>query len=165
MNPADVRFLYEYVIESRGKFLSKCRELGWDEFTKNREASWNSMQGIFVHMLEMEDSWLHYDIPGKPWPYGDRDPAFYKSFEEMEAFHRQLADKTRALLKDLTRDALAKEVVFEYRKGMAKSTIESILVHAFIDEVAHLGELICLMWQLNVKPPYLSYIDQHIKSM
>ncbi len=79
MDVLDLASLYEYLIESRERFFAKFRELGWDEVTRNREATWGSMHGIFIHMLEVEDSWLHYDIRGKAWPYGNRPSALPRS--------------------------------------------------------------------------------------
>ena len=159
LNPADLRGLYEYVTQSRRKFLAKSLELGWDEFTKNREASWNSMLGVFVHILEVEDSWLHYDVAGIPWPYGDRDPTAFKTFKEVEAYDRELAEKTRRLIENLTPETLATHVVFEWRDGKVKSSVENILIHTLIDELAHIGELVCLMWQIDTKPPWTNWME------
>lgn len=56
--------MYEFLVESRERFLDKFRGLGWDEVAVDRGATWNSMLGIFVHLLDVEESWLHY--PKKP---------------------------------------------------------------------------------------------------
>ena len=66
MDPSDFVQISEFLIESRERFLDKFRKLGWDEVAKDRGATWNSMLGIFVHLLDVEESWLHY--PEKPWP-------------------------------------------------------------------------------------------------
>jgi uncharacterized damage-inducible protein DinB len=162
MNGLDISRLYDYVILSRRKFLSQFRALGWEEFVRNREASWNSLQGIFIHLLEVEDSWLHYDIAGKPWPFGDREPSVFKNFDEVENYERDLTQKTRRLLGSLSDEELSKEISFS--EGKEKGTVEDILIHAFIDEVAHLGEFVCLMWQMDVKPSYIDWIDLHSKT-
>jgi uncharacterized damage-inducible protein DinB len=162
MKPADLRSIYEYLIESRRGFLAKFRELGWDEYTRNREASWQSLHGILVHILEVEDSWIHYDIPGKPWPYGDREPSAFRTFDEVEVYHLELTQKTRTLLNDLTPETLAQEAIFEWHGTKVKSAVENILIHTFIDELAHIGELICHMWQMNTKPPHVNWIEQHL---
>ena len=154
--------LCEYLIESRERFFAKFRELGWDEVTRNREATWGSMRGIFVHMLEVEDSWLHYDISGKAWPYGDRDPSAFTSFDAVDAYLADVTGRTRTFLAELTEDRLVEDVVFDWSPGKARSSVREVLVHAFIDEVAHLGELICLMWQMDVTPPHVNWIAGHI---
>jgi uncharacterized damage-inducible protein DinB len=164
MDPEDLRSLFEYAMESRGRFLAKSRELGWEEFVKNREASWYSPLGVFIHILEVEDSWLHYDILGKPWPYGNRDPSTFNSFDKVEAYDVEIREKTRKLMEGLTPQLLASEVVFQLKEGKVKSSIENILIHTFIDELAHLGELICLMWQSNIKPPWTNWIEWHYQS-
>jgi len=163
MDVLDLVSLYEYIIESRERFLEAFRELGWAEVTKDRGATWNSMRGIFVHMLEVEDSWIHYDVAGRSWPYGARDPSAFKTFEEIAAYHTDLAGRTRAYLDGLTDESLAGEVLFDWAPGKARSSIEDVLVHAFIDELAHLGELICLMWQMDVKPPHVNWISEHME--
>ena len=157
MNGPDISRLYEYVILSRGKFLAQFRALGWEEFVRNREGSWNSFQGIFIHLLEVEDSWLHYDIAGKPWPFGDREPSFFKSFDEIENYEGDLTERTRKLLGHLSPGELRRKIAFG--NGKEKGTVEDILIHAFIDEVAHLGEFVCLMWQMETKPPFVDWID------
>lgn len=162
MNVTDMRGLYGYVAESRQRFLAKFRDLGWEEVVRDRGATSESMHGIFVHMLEMEDSYIHYDIPGRPWPYGDRDPSAFKTFDDVEGYDRDLAGRTRRYLKSLTTAALAGEVVLEGDRGKLKSTVEHVLLHTFIDEVAHLGELVCLMWQLDAEPPFAGWLRGHV---
>jgi uncharacterized damage-inducible protein DinB len=162
MDSLDISRLYEYVILSRRKFLTHFRTLGWEEFVKNHEASWNSLQGIFVHILEVEDSWLHYDIANVPWPFGDRDPSVFKNFDEVENYERELTQKTRRLLVELVPVELNREIVFS--DGRKRGRVEDILVHVFIDELTHLGEFVCLMWQMDVKPPYINWIDLHSKA-
>ena len=159
MNGLDISLLYEYVILSRQKFLSQFRTLGWEEFVRNREASWNSLQGIFIHMLEVEDYLLHYDIAGKPWPFGDRDPSVFKNIVEVENYEREVTQKTRKLLEDLNPEELSREI--SYSEGKEKSTVKNLLIQAFIDEVVHLGEFVCLMWQMDKKPPYINWIELH----
>ena len=117
------------------------------------------MLGVYVHILEVEDSWLHHDAMGIPWPFGDRDPSVFASFDEVEVYDRELAQKTRMLMQNLTSEALTRLVSFEWRSRRVKSSIENILMHVFVDELAHLGELVCLMWQLDVKPPWTDWIE------
>jgi uncharacterized damage-inducible protein DinB len=119
------------------------------------------MRGVFIHILEVEDSWLHYDARGIPWPFGDRDPSAFASFDQVETYQRELAAKTRRLLENLTPEVLGMQVIFEWRDGKVKGSIENIFVHVFVDELAHLGELVCLMWQSDVKPPWTNWLEEY----
>lgn len=161
MNVEDLALLYEYVIESRRRFLASFREVGWEEFAENREASWNSALGLFIHLVDVEDYWLHYILQGKRAP---RQPkaASFKSFGDVESFETKVTAKTKALLKNLKNSDLKREVTF-WPQHRRKSLSVNVFLHVLVDEVAHLGELICLMWQKDVKPPYQSWLKTHSK--
>jgi uncharacterized damage-inducible protein DinB len=159
MNVEDFIALYEYVIESRQRFLASYKERGWEEFAENREASWNSALGVFIHLVDVEDYWLHYILQDRRAP---RQPkaASFESFDDVEAFETKVTNKTRALLKNMKVSDLNREVTF-WPQHRRKSPTANVLLHVFIDEVAHLGELICLMWQKDAKPPYQSWLRTH----
>jgi len=36
--------------------------------------------------------------------------------------------------------------------------MEHVLVHTFLDEMAHVGELVCLRWQIDVEPQFRSIV-------
>jgi len=156
VEPSDISQLFEYVADSRRRFLTAFRQLGWREVTRNREATHNSMHGIFIHMLEVEESYLHYDLPGIPWPHGERDPVVFDTFEKMEAYDQAVATKAREFFAGLTADGLGREVLIP--DWGETTSIEHVLLHTFLDEMAHVGELVCLMWQIDVEPPFRSIV-------
>ncbi len=156
MDVTDLEQLFTYVADLRRRFLAKFRDLGWEEVSKNREATYNSMHDIFIHLLEVEDSYLHSDIPGKPWRWGDRDPAFFKTFEDMEKYDREVADRAQAFFQELPPEDVGKDI--EIEGWSRKATIEQVLLHTFLDEIAHIGELIALMWQMDEEPPWTSIV-------
>ena len=174
MDPSDFVQMYEFLVESRERFLDKFRGLGWDEVAVDRGATWNSMLGIFVHLLDVEESWLHY--PKKPWPEPspdlekhvtrredgtwDVDPLSFRTLEAVETYHRNVAERTRNLLRDMTRKSLEQKFALEGSRKR-KSSMKHILFHSFVDELAHLGELDCLLWQIDVDPDWLSWLDLH----
>jgi len=157
MEASDLSQLFGYIADSRRRFLNDFRRLGWEEVTRNREATHNSMHGIFIHMLEVEDSYLHYDLPGIPWPHGDRDPAIFDTFDRMEAYDRTVATRATEFFAGLTSEGLGREV-FLADWGKATS-VEHVLLHTFLDEMAHVGELVCLLWQIDVEPPFRSIVS------
>jgi uncharacterized damage-inducible protein DinB len=154
MDVTDLRQLFTYVADLRRRFLAKFRDLGWEEVMKNREATYNSMHDIFIHLLEVEDSYLHYDIPGKPWE--DIDPAVFKTFEDMERYDQEVAERAEAFFRDLPPEDVGKEI--EIQGWSRKATIEQVLLHTFLDEIAHIGELVALMWQMDEEPPWTSIV-------
>ncbi|MFQ5837494.1 MAG: DinB family protein [Thermoplasmata archaeon] len=156
MNVSDFSQLFAYMAASRRQFLTKFRELGWDEVTENREATHHSMRNILIHMLDVEDSYLQEVVLGNDMT--ELDPESFKSFDETEVYNSEVTERTREFFATLSPEDLERKVSVPWWKGKAKFRVEPILLHAFLDEMAHLGELICLMWQIGVEPPFRSMV-------
>jgi uncharacterized damage-inducible protein DinB len=155
--------LFDYLIETRTRFLETFRQIGWEEFSRDRGATWGSMLGIFLHMLDDEEGWLQFAARGRSIIDGpDRKAGSYSTFEQVSEDQARVAAQTRAFLRQLTEEDFSKVVEFEWPGEVAHRPLEKIAMHAFIDELAHVGELICLLWQIDVKPPYIDWIDYHL---
>jgi len=59
-------------------------------------------------------------------------------------------------------DAMDFAAMYDWSHGRAKTRMRRILFHVFVDEPAHLGELIALMWQLHAEPPWAGRLEPHI---
>lgn len=156
MDVSDLSQLFAYVADLRRRFLVTFRDVEWEEMVKNREATYNSLHDIFLHMLEVEDSYLHYDIPALPWPHGERDPVVFDSVEKMEAYDDEVTQKAEAFFARLRDEDLGRDIFVE--DWEESFSMEHVLLHTFLDEMAHLGELIALLWQMDVEPPFRSIV-------
>jgi uncharacterized damage-inducible protein DinB len=160
MQASEARQLFDYVIDTRIRFLATFREIGWEEFSKNREASWHSMLGIFLHILDVEESWLQFALQGLPPADSlSPNPAEYNNFDILTELNSKVSARTISVLEHLKDEDLSKEVAFRESSGITKRKASKILMHAFVDEVAHVGELICLLWQQDIKTPYIDWLD------
>ncbi len=159
----EARQLFDYLIDTRERFLATFRELGWEEFSKDRGASWHSMLGIFLHILEDEKSWLQYALQGSsPLDCPSLVLIGYTNFDQVTVVNSEISSGTIAVLERLQDGDLTKEVSFREKSGITKREAERILMHSFVDELAHIGELVCLLWQLNVKPPFMDWLDYQL---
>jgi uncharacterized damage-inducible protein DinB len=156
----EVGELFEYLIDTRAKLLTKFRRLGWEKFVENREASWGSMLGIFLHILDVEDCWLHYAFHGLA--IDQLKPPEPATFQQVADYNSMISAKTKALFANLSDADLWKDVQFKESKGFTRRVGLKIVMHAFIDELAHIGELMCLLWQLDSEPPYIDWLDYHL---
>ena len=160
MNVAEVREHFDYLIETRRRFLEVFRGIGWEAFTKDRSATWGSMLGIFIHILDVEEGWLQCAARrGSVLDSPDRKAANYHNFDQLAADNSRVGELTREYLGTLKDADLVREVSFKERAGITRRKLEKILMHAAVDELAHVGEWICLLWQLDVKPPYIDWLD------
>ena len=96
LNVAEVRERFDYLMETRTRFLEVFRGLGWEAFTKDRGATWGSMLGIFIHILDVEEGWLQYAARrGSTLDAPDRKVANYHDFDQLAADNSKVGELTR----------------------------------------------------------------------
>jgi len=160
MQARELREMFDYLIDTRARVLDHGRALGWEEFSRDRGASWGSMLGIFLHLLDDEEGWLQIATQGgSVVDTPDRKPSAYVSLDQVAEDNARVGALTHARLAPLSDADLERTVEFWWPEETVHRSFEKIALHAFVDELAHVGELICLSWQLDVKPPYLDWID------
>jgi uncharacterized damage-inducible protein DinB len=150
-----VRELLEYSADVRRKYLETLGQVSWEEFTKNREASFHSMRNIFVHTLGAIDHWLDF-LQAKNLPKKKYDE--YKSFEEVRAYMESVEKRLNDYLDSLPEEGLnTKYPVKDDGGKVMKISAEDVLIHVFEEEVHHRGELIALLWQMGIEPPAMGW--------
>jgi uncharacterized damage-inducible protein DinB len=149
----DIKDLLAYNDAERRAFFKSFARLSWDEFTKNREASFHSIRNIFIHTLNATDYWL--DFLQKENRRSQKK--FEESLKEIGAYMRHVENRMNKCLKSLSPEDLKKEYKGRRKEKAETVTAEDILVHVFEEEVHHRGELIALFWQMDIKPPVIGY--------
>jgi uncharacterized damage-inducible protein DinB len=163
MGIIDMRDRFDYLIDTRAKFLETFRSIGWEAFARDRGASWGSMLGIFLHVLDDEEGWLQYGArQGSILNGPDRKIPDYHDFDQLSSDNSKVAELTRSYLETLSDNDLSREIMLQLPDGIYRRRISKILEHAAVDELAHVGECICLLWQLDVKPPYIDWLDYRV---
>lgn len=150
--------LYSYSSAVRAKFSESLLGLPWDKVIKNREASFNSMRNVFVHMIEVEDLMVNWVIPGKseayPWDRFEEFDSLGKVAEYME----QVETRTRRFLEQTDHEQLSRKVTLNLRSGDTfELSAEECILQAFTEQLFHMGELIALFWQQDIKPPRMQW--------
>jgi uncharacterized damage-inducible protein DinB len=152
----DVRKLLEYNESVRHRYFRKLARLSWEEFTRNREASFHSIRNIFVHTLGAIDYWL--DFLQKENLHSKRKFEEYKTFEEVRAYMEHVEKRMHEYLDSLLTEGLNKTYTATGDDGKTfEIAAEDVLIHVFEEEVHHRGELIALLWQMNVEPPPMGW--------
>ena len=152
----DICELLKYNEKIRRQYFDSFTQLSWEEFTKNREASFHSIRNIFIHTLNAVDYWLSF-LQKKDFRAHKKFDE-YESFEEAKAFMEQVEKKTFDYLNSLSVAKLRETYTANDDSGKPiQVTAEDILIHLFEEEVHHRGELIALLWQMGVEPPLMSW--------
>ena len=152
----NVRNLLEYNAEVRHRYLAALAKLPWDEFVKNREASWHSLRNIFIHTMGAIDHWLDFLQNEKLCTNRKFDD--YKSMVDVQAYMEHVEGRMRKYLDLVPPDGLVEKYRLTNDIGEdIEVTAEDILIHVFEEEVHHRGELIALLWQINIEPPLMGW--------
>jgi uncharacterized damage-inducible protein DinB len=151
----DIKDLFAYDDAERRAFFKAFAKLSWGEFTKNRDASFNSIRNIFIHTLNATDYWL--DFLQKEKHCSKKKFEEYKTLKEIGAYMRNVEKRMNKYVKALSPEDLKKEYQGRRRGKLETVTAEDILVHVFEEDVHHRGELIALFWQMGIKPPVIGY--------
>jgi uncharacterized damage-inducible protein DinB len=163
MNVAEMREHFDYLIETRSKFLETFRSIGWDAFSQDRGATWGSMFGIFLHILDDEEGWLQYGAKrGSILDGPDRKISDYHGFDKLSEDNSKVSKLTQTYLASLSDEDFEREISLKLNDGVYQRKVSKILIHAWVDELAHVGEWICLLWQLDLKPPYIDWLDYKV---
>jgi uncharacterized damage-inducible protein DinB len=73
---------------------------------------------------------------------------------------REVESKTKAYVAKLKPDELERKLELP-RKGKPSTfvRVEDVLAHTALENIHHFGELIALLWQMDMEPPHLGWID------
>lgn len=149
---------FEQTWKAREKLLDAAEKLTPEEWTREFEFSWKSMQLLFAHIIEVERSWMLEDIRGKKYDSESQDVIRkrYATPALTRAQGREVAAITRSVLAEY---ASAAKLLEKREAGGAEPgtrvqlTVEQILTHVFTHELRHQGQLQVLLRLLGKKAP------------
>jgi uncharacterized damage-inducible protein DinB len=152
----EIRQLLDYNEKVRHRFFDVLTRLSWDDFVKNREASFHSLRNIFIHTLNAIDYWL--DFLKKENVHSHRKFEEYQNFEDVRAYMEHVETRMRGYFDSLPIGGLERKyTVTNDANETVEVTAEDVLLHVFEEEVHHRGELIALLWQMGIEPPLMGW--------
>jgi uncharacterized damage-inducible protein DinB len=151
-----IKQLLKYNQVVRHRYFAAFTKLSWEEFTKNREASFHSIRNIFIHTLNAVDYWLSF-LQKKDFRAHKKFDEF-ESFKDVKSYMEHVEKEMSNYLNSLSSAKLSEDFMANDDSGKPiQVTAEDVLVHVFEEEVHHRGELIALLWQMGVEPPLMSW--------
>lgn len=155
----DVTRLMRYNQYLRHVYFDALTGLPWDELVADRGASFGSLRNIFVHCIAV------FDFANRLLQ--DNETAFpqiayddYKTVEGIQRYMDRVESKFDAYLSTLTPNELSRLITRTYPSGATMtSAVEDYLLHFFQEETHHRGEFIALLWQMDVTPPHVGWLQ------
>ncbi|HTY74131.1 MAG TPA: DinB family protein [Candidatus Nanoarchaeia archaeon] len=153
----DVSELVFYNDRVRSLYYGALLELSWEEVTKSKSLSFDSIRDVFLHLTLVEDRWVNYTLIGEfsKW----KDPVFddFGNFESLKAYMTRTHENTDKFLKMLKPEDYQNTVANPWIKGESIS-IETGLTHMVLECMVHFGELSAAFWQIGKEAPYLAFL-------
>ena len=140
-------------------------EVPWEIIIERCGASFDSIRDIFVHSLQAEHLWIRR-LSGKSTEgiYGTPFSQF-SAVKPIQAYGEKVHFETNEYLGKINDENLKSIVEFKGREGkIERYKTEDILMHVIEEEIHHRGELLCLYWQHNIPPPYVSCIAYKVQT-
>lgn len=156
----DSRSLFEYSQVLRNRYLEQIAKLPWEEVVRSRGGSFDSLRNIFLHTVNAEDMLVNYALSGRTKDWVSPSPDEFRSMDSIRKRTRDVESKTKAYVAKLKPDELERKLELP-RKGKPSTfvRVEDVLAHTALENIHHFGELIALLWQMDMEPPHLGWID------
>jgi uncharacterized damage-inducible protein DinB len=151
--------LLEYNQFLRHKYLDTLSKLSWEDFVKDRGASFPSLRDIYLHIIFVGDIYFNYILQGNP-NYPNINYNEYDSIEKITKYLKHVESKANDYLSKVTPEELRKKIERRQKDGSTfLAPVEDMLLDFFQEETHHRGELIALLWQMDIAPPHMSFIQ------
>ena len=151
--------LIEYSQFLRHKYLETISKLPWEDIVKDRGASFPSLRDIYLHTVFVVDAYFNYVLQGNP-NYPGIDYNEYDNIEKITKYLEQVESKANSYLSKVTPAELARKIERKKKDGSAfYLSVEDLLLDFFQEETHHRGELMALLWQMDVEPPHTGFIQ------
>ncbi len=144
---------YVYNSNFRKKFVPIIFEkVSEEERFKDKGASFYSLVGIFMHVLDAYREWLLI---------GEERLSEYKGLDvrkrytrtEVEVEERKVDSYIASFIQKLTPEDLDRKITWTQDGQTLTIEVRGILLHMIEDELQHRGELNALLWQMDIRPP------------
>lgn len=158
----DLRAIAEYDDAVFDRFVGRVRRLPNRGAFRKRGIGHESLFDTLVHVLHAREVWLVYIVRGR-----NSDPELEALFEDpgrhpgdwrgFDAYARRVWGEVDATVRSLTPRSLDRRVSAFWMKG--RYTVRDAFLQASYEEAHHLGEIIGALWQDDVRPPDMTWID------
>jgi uncharacterized damage-inducible protein DinB len=116
------------------------------------------MKNVLLHIIDNEEWIVNYAIFKRSKEYSRKKSEEYSNMQMILDHLSEVEKKTVAYFSSVTEDELRKNVIFVLSSGKKFDlTVEECLVQSFTEQLYHLGETICLLWQDDIEPPPMQW--------
>ena len=161
MEPSDFREFFAYNHKVRQEYISAFEKtLTWQDMTKNHETAWLSLKDTLLHIIWAEDTWINYSIQGLEDPHRPFNYSKCQTWNSIAVYNSKVISKVDEYLSSVNQEDLGRIVWRTNNDGIRRrSKVKDILIHVITEELHHRGEIIAILWQMNIQPPDMGWLS------
>lgn len=152
-----IRTLYDYHYWARDRVLAAAELITDEQFTQSKGASFDTLQGTLVHLMNSERLWLNRWLGKADEP--PLDPRNFGMLDEVRMYWDMLQMNLEKFLKDLTPDRLSVAIAYTNLKGEPLHyPLWQMLHQVILHGVHHRSEAATLLTEFGHAPEPLDVI-------
>jgi uncharacterized damage-inducible protein DinB len=160
----DTQRIIAYQSWSRGKFLDLYERLPWKVLTQKRGSTFDSIRNVHLHILYAYSWWL-VKVFGR-----ETLTPLLKELEERKFDEVTSARRLRELDRKVDRELLKVGRTLTEARLRRKHELDlggdrrwifterEAIWHTLEEDYLHRGEILCMLWQDDIEPPYTGYM-------
>jgi len=116
------------------------------------------MKNVLLHAIDNEDWIVNYAIFERSKEYSRKKSEEYTNMQMILDHLSDVEKKTLNYFSSVNEAEFKRHIVFELSSGKKFDlTVEECLIQSFTEQLYHLGEIICLLWQDDIEPPPMQW--------
>ena len=157
---SDLERMLVYHSWSRAKYLDLFDRLPWKVLVRKRGSTFESIRNVHLHVLAVYAGWLATYFRQKRLKRTVRslkESQWHKirSVQQMREFNHELDAAVQAVARRLGPDDFDRKRSIGKWKGKTwTATPREVLWHMVEEDFLHHGEILCMLWQDDIEPPY-----------
>ena len=161
MEPSDIKeiFMYNHIVRQR--YIDEFQKnIPWQEMLRNHDTAWLSLKDTLLHIIWVEDTWINYSIQGIEDPNRPFNYSKYQTWNSIIEYNSRIVSKVDEYLSNIKLEDLDRKVWRTNNDGIRRtSRIKDVLIHVVTEELHHRGEIIAILWQMNIEPPDMGWLS------
>jgi uncharacterized damage-inducible protein DinB len=155
MEPSDFREFFIYNHKVRQEYICTFkRTLIGQDMTANHETAWLSLKDTLLHIIWADDTWINHSIQYIENPNRSFNYSKYQIWYSIEEYNSKITSKVDKYLSSIRQEDLDRKVYRANNDDIRRiSRIKDVLIHVITEEIHHRGEMIGILWQMNIQPP------------
>ena len=156
----DLERMLVYHSWSRGKYLDLFSRLPWRVLTRRRGSTFESIRNVHFHVLQVYAWWLRNFFGQRQLSWILRIRGNPKSVRQLRRINREVDAAALRVARRFGPGDLDRKRTPPMLPGAPKAakrwriTPREVLWHLVEEDFLHHGEILCMLWQDDIEPPY-----------